>query len=66
MIKETVMALIVYVLGARFDFLSILVRYTLPTAALTGGLLIVAYLLFARLYKNGWMRPAVAYRPEDF
>ena len=65
-IKETVMALIVYVLGARFDFLSILVRYTLPTAALTGGLLIVAYLLFARLYKNGWMRPAVAYRPEDF
>ena len=27
-IKETVMALIVYVLGARFDFLSILVRYT--------------------------------------
>ncbi len=66
LIKETVMAVIVSILGARFEFLPILARYTLPTAALTGGLMIIAYLLMARLYKNAWMRPHAAYRPQDF
>lgn len=57
LIKETVMAFLVYLLGARFSFSAIFMRYMLPTAALTGILLIPAYLIMSRIYRIGWMRP---------
>ena len=64
-IKELTMALIVFAQGARFDLGAILLRYTLPAAALNGGLLIVAYWLVMKLYRNAWMRPRIP-RAEDF
>ncbi|MEG0257434.1 MAG: rod shape-determining protein MreD [Christensenella sp.] len=65
-IKESVMAFIVFAQGARnFDFFAILARYILPSAALCGGLLILAYFLISRLYKNAWMRPRTSGRYMD-
>lgn len=55
--KEVVTAFIVFVQGARFNFPLLFGVEILPAAAVNGALLLVAYLLIARLYRNAWMRP---------
>lgn len=58
--KEVVTAFIVFVQGARFNFPLLFGVEILPAAAVNGALLLVAYLLIARLYRNAWMRPRVS------
>ena len=60
-VKELVMALIVFAQGARqFDLGAIFLRDMLPSAAFCGGLLLLAYLLVSLLYRKAWMRPRVS------
>lgn len=68
MLKEFMMALIVFAQGARnFDLGLIMARAMLPSAAVNGALLLVAYLLISRLYRNAWMRPrASAHHMDEF
>ena len=61
MIKELVMALIVFAQGARqFDLGAIFLRDMLPSAAFSGALLLLVYLLVSLLYRNTWMRPRMS------
>lgn len=66
--KELMMAFIVFAQGARnFDMGPIMLRGVLPSAAVNGALLLVAYLLISRLYRNAWMRPrALAHHMDEF
>lgn len=57
LMKETILAVIVYILGSRFGVVQMYVRYILPGALLAGGLLIAAYWLISKLMQLGWMRP---------
>ena len=60
-VKELVMALIVFAQGARqFDLGAIFLRDMLPSAAFCGGLLLLANLLVSLLYRKAWMRPRVS------
>lgn len=66
--KELMMAFIVFSQGARdINLGMIMVKGILPSAALNGALLLVAYLLVSRLYRNAWMRPrAAAHYLDEF
>ncbi len=66
LVKEVMMGVVVYALGARFDFLSLLARYTLPSALLAGGLIFPAYWLLSRLMKRNLMRPRKSYLSDEF
>lgn len=60
-VKELMMALIVFAQGARqFEMGTILLKDTLPSAAVCGALLLLVYLLISLLYRNAWMRPRAA------
>ncbi len=65
LLKEGVMALLVYILGARFDFLSMFARYMLPSAVLNGVLLLAAYLLLSKLFSLNWMKPRYKHGLDD-
>lgn len=65
-VKELVMALIVFAQGARqFDLGAIFLRDMLPSAAFAGALLLLVYLLVSLLYRNTWMRPRMSSRFMD-
>ncbi|WP_082903269.1 rod shape-determining protein MreD [Christensenella timonensis] len=64
-IKELLMALLVFIQSARFSMPVMLVYNILPSAILTGGLMFIAYWLISRLMKLGWMRPRAAYHFDD-
>lgn len=66
LLKEIVMGMLIYALGARFSFMSMLARYILPAALLAGGLEIVAYLLVAALMNRSWMKPRALHKYNDF
>ena len=66
LIKELVMALIVYALGVRFSLLPMMARYILPAAALNAALLLVAYLLLSRVFQSRWMKPRQKHAADDF
>ncbi|MDL2236940.1 rod shape-determining protein MreD [Christensenellaceae bacterium OttesenSCG-928-K19] len=66
LVKELVMAATVYILGSRFSLLGMLVRYILPAAVLNGVLLLIAYLIFSKLYQTSWMKPKVRRVGDDF
>ncbi len=63
-IKELILALVVYLLGARFDMIYMVVRYILPAAALNGALLFIVYWLLWMLYRKSWMRRKSEYEDD--
>lgn len=67
LLKEIIMAVIVYALGAQqFDFPSMLIRYVLPAALLSGGLIFPAYWILSRLMKCNFMKPHKPYLADEF
>ncbi len=65
LLKELLMIAIVYVLGARFSVTRMVVREILPAAAVAGGLNLLAYMVFSRLYQLSWMRPRAKHAGDD-
>jgi len=64
-LKETVSAIIIYIMGQRFGITHMYLRYILPGALLTGVLLISAYWLISKLMKLSWMRPRLRHSSDD-
>lgn len=54
--KEIITGLVMYILGARFDFGMMLYRYILPSMLINGALVFVFYLLFEKLFKQNFMK----------
>ncbi|MGI6152533.1 MAG: rod shape-determining protein MreD [Christensenellaceae bacterium] len=60
-IRELMVGLIVYILGARFELGYMMIRYILPSMLVNAGLMMLFYWLMGKLLKNNWMRPRVVY-----
>ena len=60
-IKELIIALIVFAMGTQFDLFYMFYRFILTGALLTAGLMIPAYYLMRWLYSFPWMRPRRTY-----
>ena len=56
-IKELILAIIVFAMGTEFDLFYMLYRFILPGALLTAGLMIPAYYIMRWLYSFPWIRP---------
>ena len=64
-VKELVIALIVFSLGTSYDLPYMLIRFIIPGAALNALIMIPMYYLFKKLYMVSWIRPRRQYA-DDF
>lgn len=55
--KDVISALLTYMLGTRIAFWHMMIRYTLPGMLLTGVFMLLAYVIFRRIYRTGSVRP---------
>ncbi len=65
-LKELIVALIVYMMGGRFDIVFMMYRYILFSALLSGILMYLLYGLLTLLYKNSWMKKKQTHLFDDF
>ena len=63
-VKELILAIIVFALGRQFDLLYMMLRFILPGAGLTAGIMIPMYYLFKKLYTVSWIRPRRKYADD--
>ena len=63
-VKEIILAVIVFALGNRFDLGYMMYRFILPGALLTAGIMIPMYYLFHWLYTFPWMKQRRVFKDE--
>ena len=63
-VKELILAIVVFALGNRFDMGYMFSRFILPGALLTAGLMIPAFYVFRWLYSFSWIRPRKIFKDE--
>ncbi len=64
-LNDVITGIFAYVQGVRTDFLEMALRSILPSAILSGALLIIVYFLINKLLAQGWMKRK-SHHGDDF
>ncbi len=65
LLKEIITGVLVYILGGRFNMVSMMLRYVLPETLLNGALLLAVYWLVSRLFAQSFMKPRRTHGLDD-